>query len=145
MAIFRQYHIWQWRNLIMTNIIDVIKSMPDYMGTNGRSEKEIIDAEKVLGVSFAKDYRKYLAEIGLACFDGRELTGLTQTPRLNVVTVTKEQREWFGDSVKSWYVIEEMNIDGIVIWQSPDGSVYQVAPHSKVQKIANSLAEYILQ
>ena len=129
----------------MSNIIDIIKSMPDYIGSNGRSEKEIIDAEKALGVSFAKDYRKYLAEIGLACFDGRELTGITETPRLNVVSVTLDNREWFGNSVKSWYVVEEANIDGIVIWQSSDGSVYQVAPHSKVQKIANSLAEYILQ
>jgi len=34
--------------------------------------------------------------------------------------------------------------DGIVIWQNPDGSVYQVSPHSKANKIANSLVEYII-
>ena len=40
---------------------------------------------------------------------------------------------------------KEDDIQCIVIWQSSDGPVYQVAPRSKPQKIANSLAEYILQ
>lgn len=117
--------------------------MPDYIGASGRSEEEIICAEKALEISFAKDYRKYLAEIGLACFDGHELTGLTNTARLNVVSVTNEKREQFGDFVESWYVVEETNIYGIVIWQDSDGIVYETAPNSKTKKIANSLAEYI--
>jgi len=41
----------------MTNIIDVLKSMPDYIGSNGRTEEDIDKAEKALGISFAKDYR----------------------------------------------------------------------------------------
>ena len=82
----------------MENIIDVLRSMPDYIGSNGRSKEEIELAEKMLGVTFAKDYRKYLEEIGLACFCGHELTGLTKTERLHVVSVTKEQRELFGKS-----------------------------------------------
>ena len=127
----------------MGNIIDVLKGMPDYIGSNGRNEDEISRAEKALGISFAKDYRKYLAEIGLACFDGHELTGLTKTARLNVVTVTKEMREQFGDFTMSWYVVEETNIYGIVTWQSSDGTVYEAAPNSKAKKIANSLSEYI--
>ena len=61
----------------MVNIVDVLKGMPDYIGANGRSEEEILHAEKALGISFAEDYREYLAKIGLACFDGHELTGLT--------------------------------------------------------------------
>lgn len=127
----------------MSIIVDAIKSMPDYIGSNGRTDEEIKQAEKELGVSFAKDYRKYLEAIGLACFDGRELTGLTKTARLDVVSVTKEQREKFGKSTSSWYVVEEANIYGIVIWQSSDGTVYEAAPNSKAKKIADSLAEYI--
>lgn len=127
----------------MSIIVDTIKSMPDYIGSNGRTDEEIKQAEKELGVSFAKDYRKYLEAIGLACFDGRELTGLTKTSRLDVVSVTKEQRGKFGKSASSWYVVEEANIYGIVIWQSSDGTVYEAAPNSKAKKIADSLAEYI--
>lgn len=127
----------------MANIIEVLKSMPDYIGSDGRTEEEIDKAEKVLGISFAKDYREYLKEIGLACFDGHELTGLTKTDRLNVVSVTKEQREQIGKVASSWYVIEEAGIDGIIIWQGSDGTVYETAPNSKSKMIAKSLAEYI--
>ena len=127
----------------MDNIIDILINMPDYIGSNGRTDEEIRQAEKTLGVSFAEDYRKYLSEIGLACFDGHELTGLTQTSRLDVVSVTEEKREQFSNIVSSWYVIEETNIFGIVIWQSSDGSIYETASNSRAKKIANSLAEYI--
>ena len=128
----------------MASIVDVIKDMPDYIGSNGRSTEEINLAEKALGVLFSKDYCRYLKEIGLASFDGHELTGLTKTARLDVVSVTMEQREQLGNIDASWYVIEEAGIDGIVIWQSADGSIYATAPNSKARKIANSLSEYVL-
>ena len=124
---------------------DAIKLMPDYIGSNGRSEEEIEQAEKVLGVSFAKDYRKYLEDIGLACFDGHEFTGLTNTTRLSVIDVTKEYREDLGNMVSSWYVVEEVGLDGIVIWQSFDGAVNATMPNSKAIKIADSLFEYIFR
>lgn len=129
----------------MNKIIESIKSFPDYNGSNGRIEEEIISAENTLGLSFAKDYREYLKEIGLACFNGHELTGITDTARLNVVEVTTEQKD-IGEGVpSSWYVIEEANIDGIVIWQSETGKIYQTAPYCDSEKIADSLLEYILQ
>ena len=40
--------------------IDKIKSFPDYIGATGKSEQEITEAEKALGLSFAVDYRAYL-------------------------------------------------------------------------------------
>lgn len=126
----------------MKNIIDVLRSMPDFIGSNGRSKEEIELAETMLEVAFAKDYRNYLEEIGLACFDGHELTGLTKTDRLNVVTVTMEQRERFGKIASTWYVIEEANIYGIVIWQDTEGFVYEAASNAKVKKVADSLSEY---
>lgn len=123
--------------------VEAIKMIPGYIGSNGRIEEEITEAEGELGIPFAKDYRAYLKEIGLACFDGHELTGLTKTARLNVVTVTKEQREYFDEATLSWYVIEEVGIDGIVIWQNSDGTVYAATPNSRAKIIANSLFEYI--
>lgn len=126
----------------MKNIIDVLRSMPDFIGSNGRSKEEIELAETMLEVAFARDYRNYLEKIGLACFDGHELTGLTKTDRLNVVTVTMEQRERFGKIASTWYVIEEANIYGIVIWQDTEGFVYEAASNAKVKKVADSLSEY---
>lgn len=126
----------------MSDIVKIIKSMPDYKGSDGRTDKEIIAAEKELGVSFAEEYRKYLKEIGLACFDGRELTGLTETKRLNVVLVTKEQKAYL-DIAEPWYVVEEANIDGIVIWQDSEGTIYQTAPNAETLIMAKSLSEYL--
>ncbi len=127
------------------NIVDIIKSMPGYNGSCGRTDEEICLAEKKLKVTFADDYREYLRGIGLACFDGRELTGLTEIRRLDVVEVTKEQRRLAEGTDLSWYVIEEANIDGIVIWQDGDGAVYETVCGSNVKIIAASLLEYILK
>lgn len=125
------------------NFVEYIKAIPDYIGSDGRTEAEIIKAEKALGILFAKDYREYLSEIGLACFDGHELTGLSKSSREDVVSVTMEQREQLGDLASRWYVVEEANIDGIVIWQDSDGTVFQTAPNIKSKKIANSIIEYL--
>lgn len=44
-----------------------------------------------------------------------------------------------------YYVVEQANIDGIVIWQASDGKVYQTNPKLKPLQIAESLSEYILE
>lgn len=127
----------------MENIVDALKSIPDYIGSNGRTEEVILEAESSLGVTFAEDYRQYLKMIGLACFDGHEFTGLTNISRLDVVAITKEQRSINQKISATWYVIEQANIDGIIIWQDKLGYVYQTSPSNPPIRIANSLLEYI--
>lgn len=126
----------------MSDIIATLKNAPEYIGGNGRTDAEIESAEKLLGVEFAPDYKCYLKEIGLACFDGHELTGICKSSRLNVVDVSLSQRELFPNA-RSWYVVEETNIDEIVIWQAPSGELYQTASGSMCRRICSSLAEYI--
>lgn len=127
----------------MNNIIEALQNAPDYIGGTGRTEEEIQNAEKLLGVEFASDYRCYLNEIGLACINGHELTGICKPSRLNVVDVTLSQRQRVADAC-TWYVIEEMGIDGIVIWQAPSGDIFQTIPGTKARKIFDSLTEYIM-
>lgn len=127
----------------MSQIIEMMRAFPDFIGSNGRDEQEIVRAEIALDVSFAKDYREYLKEIGLVCFDGCEFTGITDIERLDVVSVTKGKREESDPDTKSWYVIEEAGIDGIVIWQDSDGIIYQTSYGSHCKKIADSILEYI--
>jgi len=127
----------------MENIVDALKSISDYIGSNGRTEVAISEAELSLDITFAEDYRQYLKMIGLACFDGHEFTGLTNLSRLDVVAVTKEQRAINKNIPMRWYVVEQANIDGIIIWQDEAGHVYQTSPSSQPVKIANSLLEYI--
>lgn len=127
----------------MSDIIDILKNAPEYIGGNGRTDTEIETAEKQLGIKFSPDYRCYLKDIGLACFDGHELTGICKSARLNVVDVTLLQRQRVSDAY-SWYVVEETGIDGIVIWQAPTGDIFQTALGAKTRKISDSLAKYII-
>lgn len=126
----------------MSDIIEILRNTPEYIGGAGRTDVEIESAEKQLGVDFAPDYRCYLKEIGLASFDGHELTGICESARLDVVDVTTTQRELYPEAC-AWYVIEETNIDGIIIWQSTAGAIYKTALGIKTRKIFDSLTEYI--
>lgn len=128
----------------MANIIEVMKSIPDYIGSNGRSEREIVSAEKSLGTKFAPDYRLYLKEIGLACFDGHELTGLTNDARLSVVAVTEQERAANPNIPDSWYVVEQTGFDGMIIWQNTSGEVFYSTNTSSGKRKYNDLCSFIL-
>lgn len=101
----------------------------------------IAHAETELGVAFAKDYREYLAAFGVASANGHEFTGLSVSKRLNVVYVTSEERT-YHERPDNWYVVEDTNIDGIIIWQSSSGEVFLCQGTRTPQKIAYSLSEY---
>lgn len=128
----------------MSNIIEVMKNVPDYIGSNGRSETEIAVAEKLLGTTFAPDYRLYLKEIGLACFDGHELTGITDDARLSVVVVTEQERAANPNIPASWYVVEQTGFDEIVIWQTPKGDVHEAMSGNVCKKIYMTLVDYLV-
>lgn len=128
----------------MNTILDVLRNAPDFIGGKGCVDGAISDAEQALGIRFAQDYRVYLQKIGLACFDGHELTGICKTSRLNVVDVTLDERKRCPDAA-GWYVVEQANVDGIVIWQAPSGEVYRTMSGVSARKICNSLTEYVTE
>ena len=128
----------------MNAILDVLRNAPDFIGGKGCGNVAISDAEQALGIRFAPDYRAYLQKIGLACFDGHELTGICKAFRLNVVDVTLDERKQCPDAA-GWYVVEQANVDGIVIWQGPSGEIYQTMPGVSARKIYNSLTEYVTE
>lgn len=133
------------REVIGVNaILDVLRNAPDFIGGKGCGNVAISDAEQALGIRFAPDYRAYLQKIGLACFDGHELTGICKAFRLNVVDVTLDERKQCPDAA-GWYVVEQANVDGIVIWQAPSGEIYQTMPGVSARKIYNSLTEYVTE
>lgn len=106
-------------------------------------ENEIMKVEDTLGVKFADEYRAYISNFGTASFYGHELTGICEgDASINVVDVTLEERAYFPNIPRGWYVVEQTHIDGIVIWQDEDGCIYRATPNSVV-KICNSLREYI--
>lgn len=127
----------------MTSIVKKILAIPEVFIGHKVSEEAIHIAEEKLKLNFAKDYREYLSEIGVVALCGHELTGLTNSPRVNVVDVTQLERKVNTALPLNWYVIEQANIDGIVLWQSEDGLIYQTEPGGSPQKVCTNLSEYI--
>ena len=127
----------------MIDIVNVLAGKPGFCAMGGVSSERITLAEKALQLTFAKDYSAYLLAYGTACYEGHELTGICAAQRLNVVDVTTKERAGNPLASLNLYVIEQANIDGIVIWQSPSGEVYQSVPCHPPVKICHSLIEYI--
>lgn len=127
----------------MNEILNTMKNLPDYFGLSGASQEQIASAEQQLHTCFAEDYRKYLSACGVASVNGHELTGICASARLNVVSVTQEMVSQHPGALPGWYVIEQANIDGIVIWQAPDGTVYQTQPNMEAVRISSGLLAYI--
>ena len=127
----------------MATIIDALKSKIDLLTGEGVSESISSNAERALNLSFSNEYKEYLKTYGIAVFDGHELTGITKSPRVNVVDVTKAQREKDPKIPADLYVIEETDVEEIVIWQSGDGEIFYSGPNQDLTKLCNSFAEYV--
>ena len=76
----------------MSSIISTIKSFSDLLSLSPVQEKEIFAAEKKLSLTFAPEYREYLSEFGAVSVNGHEITGILDSERLNVGSVT--MKEW---------------------------------------------------
>ncbi len=127
----------------MDSIIKVLNSFEKVFSLNPANEKQIVEAENELDLQFSKEYRDYLSAFGAASVGIHELTGICSSKRLSVVAVTKNQKALYPSIPKDWYVIEELNIDNVVVWQDKTGQIFQTISGESAKKIAGSLAEYI--
>lgn len=127
----------------MNDIISILNSKPMFRASKGATKEEITQAEKLLSLKFSKEYFHYLSTVGFGIYKGHELTGICKAKRLDVVNVTLEERTITSYIPADWYVVEQANIDGIVIWQNAKGEIYQTAPNAEPLKICDSLAEYV--
>ena len=128
----------------MNEIIAIIKELPDLERVGNVSDIDIKDAEIQLHLSFANEYKSYLAEFGAISSHGMELTGIISVEYCNVVSVTKQEWGLNAKVPHTMYVVENTCIDGIIIWQDSSGVVYQTSPNTEPKKVAQSLVEYIL-
>lgn len=127
----------------MTSIVNKLCALPAFCSLTGVSAEQIANAEKVLALHFAGDYREYLRAFGIASAGGHELTGICNSKRLNVADVTLAEKSITPSIPNDWYVLEEAGFDGIVIWQSSTGEVYQTHPCRETVKLANSICDYL--
>ena len=129
----------------MSAFTDRISKMKAFRSRTPASTEQIKEAESILGLTFAKEYKEYLSAFGCASIYGHEFTGICNATRLDVVNVTNEQKSFNAGIPDDWYIIEETQIDGIVIWQNAKGTVYAKSPNGSPKKIAKSFSEYIDQ
>lgn len=127
----------------MADFISMLSSLPDFYSLTGASEEQIAQAERALSLRFADDYRQYVRAFGAVSAAGHELTGVCASRRLNVVEVTLSAKAAQPAIPRDWYVLEEANIDGIVIWQSGAGEVFQSQPGAEPVKLAGGICEYL--
>ena len=129
----------------MVNVISILKKQRSFRSLGSVSMEDVNKAEQALNLKFSDDYKDYVQEFGIASFEGHEFTGICSFPRLNVITVSEEERSLNPDVPKDWYVIEQTNMDGAVVWQRKDGTVFQTIPGAEPEQVADSLTDYILK
>lgn len=125
------------------DIFDVIKNAKNTDKLQGATAQEIHLAEEALSLKFSEEYKKYTAEFGAVSIGASEYTGVVQDADLNVVTVTNAARSMTPQAPVQWYVVKDLHVDGIVVWQDENGMIYKTAPNREPVKLAESLAAYI--
>ena len=127
----------------MAGIVKTMQGKQGFVALTGASSEQIGLAEEALGVKFAKEYKEYVSAHGAASFENHELTGVCASRRLNVVDVTEAERLKYPEISKDWYLLEQLNIDDVSIWQAGSGEVYQLMPGAEPVRLYGSLSEYI--
>ena len=127
----------------MADFVKNIQTLGYFRSGKGVSAEDVQQAEQALGVHFADEYREYLTAFGIASANGHEFTGLGTSPRLDVVAVTQRLWEINPSVPRSLYVVEELNIDDMVAWQSATGEVFLTVGQAQPVKTAESLSQYV--
>lgn len=125
-------------------IIETIKGLKNMRSLGRASEAQILQAENLIGIKFADEFKEYAKEYGAISAYGLELCGVCNSKRLDAASFTLEERELNKNFPNDMYVIENLGIDGILILQNERGEVFEISPNTKPKKIYNSLADYLL-
>ncbi|MDL2297844.1 SMI1/KNR4 family protein [Synergistaceae bacterium OttesenSCG-928-D05] len=127
----------------MSTIVEKIEKLPNMISFTNATADQIKNAEAELNLRFADEYRDYLAAFGAVVADGTELTGIANSEHRKVTAVTKREWELNPQVPHSMYVVENVGIDGIIIWQDASGTIYQSLPKKDPEKIFEDLADYL--
>ena len=119
-------------------ILEIFDTKEDVIAGKGVSAEKIAEAEKELNLLFDKEYREYLLTYGLIMCNGHELTGLGNIDRTNVVLVTRQMKELKCGIPDDWYVLENENMDGAIVWQDAKGNIY-----FNTKKVCSSFSEFV--
>ena len=126
----------------MENIVEKISKIEHLYKLKGCKTSQIQAAQKELGLEFPEEFIDYVKSYGAISFYATEWTGLNVPESLDVVHVTKEERNLNPNFPKDCFVLENQGIDGIITAVSHDGKVYAIQ-YEKKQLLCNSISEYL--
>lgn len=126
----------------MSSIIEKINGIEKLYHAKGCSFKQIREAQSELGITFPEEYIDIVKEFGAISFFGTEWTGLNVDDYLNVVSVTKEEREINSSFPYDCFVLENQGIDGLIVICNEKGEVFSLQ-YSKIEKIHDSISGYL--
>lgn len=126
----------------MSTIVDKIKEIPNLYHVEGCTTKQIQEAQNALGLEFPADFIDYLKEYGAISFYGTEWTGLNVEGYLNVVEVTKRERQLNPNFPSDCIVIENQGIDGVLTVMNEKGQVFTLQ-YDKKDFLCDSLSAYL--
>lgn len=127
----------------MSKITEVISNLENLLTLKPGNMEDIENIEIELALPLADEYKEYLLKFGAIMADDVELTGIAKSKTRDVVQVTKREWEANNKIKHNLYVVENVGIDGIIVWQDVSGKVYESRPNHGAVKIADSLAEYL--
>ena len=126
----------------MSAIIEKIGKIEKLYHAKGCTFKQIKDAQIELGITFPEEYIDIVKKYGAISFYGTEWTGLNVDDYLNVVTVTKQERDLNSAFPSDCFVLENQGIDGLIVICNEAGQVFSLQ-YSKVDKIYDSISGYL--
>ena len=126
----------------MSSIVEKINKIDKLYHTKGCAFKQIKEAQEALGITFPEEYMDIVKEYGAISFYGTEWTGLNVDDYLNVVSVTKQEREMNNYFPAGCFVLENQGIDGLIVICNEEGQVFSLQ-YSMVKKIHDSISNYL--
>ena len=84
----------------MKNIVEIINSLSNLLPLKPATSIQITDAELQLRISFANEYKEYLAAFGAIMADGIDTNGLIYQKQLSA-NYTRHEQIWVSPSNKS--------------------------------------------
>ena len=126
-------------------ICEFLESYRDFLSCDPVPIEKIREAEEKLNLKFADEYVECLLKYGSVDIEHIELNSVTNLLYSNVVKDTMDMRELpDADMIPAdAYVVEDVGIDLVMAWQDSTGAVYLSYPGNGLEKVADSLGEYV--
>lgn len=126
----------------MNGIVEKIKKVDKLYHAKGCTTSQLKEAQRELGLEFPEEFIDYVKEYGAISFYGTEWTGLNVGGYLNVVEVTKRERELNSAFPTDCFVLENQAIDGLITAVNENGNVFTIQ-YDKKTPLCDSISEYL--